>query len=72
MQTMRGRIVSIAISLLSLSAVHAMAVTSHDIAVVGCGVLGTSLCEQLLSDSEFRSTSGKIILTFWTYVAFAF
>eukprot|EP00587_Corethron_hystrix_P011512 CAMPEP_0113322472 /NCGR_PEP_ID=MMETSP0010_2-20120614/15637_1 /TAXON_ID=216773 ORGANISM="Corethron hystrix, Strain 308" /NCGR_SAMPLE_ID=MMETSP0010_2 /ASSEMBLY_ACC=CAM_ASM_000155 /LENGTH=96 /DNA_ID=CAMNT_0000181001 /DNA_START=115 /DNA_END=402 /DNA_ORIENTATION=- /assembly_acc=CAM_ASM_000155 len=33
---------------------------TEDIAVVGCGVLGTSLCQQLLSDPRFagRTVTG--------------
>lgn len=54
---MRNRITSIVITLFHLSsAVRSLAVPSN-IAVVGCGVLGTSLCEQLLSSSEFESTA---------------
>ncbi len=30
-----------------------------DIAVVGCGVLGTSLCKQLLSSPDFQGRKGK-------------
>jgi len=34
---------------------------TSDVAVVGCGVLGTSLCKQLLLNSKFQSMSGSSI-----------
>jgi len=33
------------------------------IAIVGCGVLGTSLCKQLLSCPDFQSKSGRFIVS---------
>jgi hypothetical protein len=40
----------------------AMSVSSpSECAVVGCGVLGTSLCKQMLESPEFASWKGKAI-----------
>ena len=36
----------------------AMSVTSNECAVVGCGVLGTSLCRQLIESPEFADWKG--------------
>ena len=36
----------------------AMSVTSNECAVIGCGVLGTSLCRQLLESPEFADWKG--------------
>jgi hypothetical protein len=35
-----------------------------DIAVVGCGVLGTSFCKQLLSSPDFQGRKGMMKCTF--------
>ena len=43
----------------SAFAVSNSASSSCDIAVVGCGVLGTSLCRQLLSSPDFESKTGE-------------
>ena len=46
---------------LSPSAAFAATSSSGDIAVVGCGVLGTSLCKQLLSSPDFGSKTGEYV-----------
>jgi hypothetical protein len=33
--------------------------TSNSIAIVGCGVLGTSLCKQILACPELESVKGR-------------
>lgn len=38
----------------------AMSVPSPECAVVGCGVLGTSLCKQLLASPEFAGWKGML------------
>lgn len=35
--------------------------TSGDIAVIGCGVLGTSLCRQILASADFDGRSGEFV-----------
>ena len=39
----------------------AMSVSSSECAVVGCGVLGTSLCKQLLASPEFENLKGRFV-----------
>jgi len=36
-----------------------LAMSADGVAVVGCGVLGTSLCRQILGSSDFGSRSGE-------------
>ena len=38
----------------------AMSLPSLECAVVGCGVLGTSLCKQLLTSPEFADWKGRL------------
>ena len=39
-----------------------MGLTSSECAVVGCGVLGTSLCKQILASPEFSDWQGENFL----------
>ena len=45
--------------ILSLSADISLAMAVSDCAVFGCGVLGTSLCKQLVESKEFSSWKGE-------------
>ncbi len=38
----------------------AMSMSSSECAVVGCGVLGTSLCKQMLASPEFMDWKGRL------------
>ena len=38
-------------------------VLNGEIAVIGCGVLGTSLCKQLIEAPEFSAASGESVIT---------
>ena len=55
-------------NLSKLSSSRRMMVSGGDIAVVGCGVLGTSLCKQLLSSPSFEGRSGMWYILCATYV----
>ena len=48
----------------SLNVIHQMSATTSesDIAIIGCGVLGTSLCKQLLTSPDFQGRSGTCIV----------
>ena len=58
-------VISISVAVLFLGQISsAMSVSSSDCAVVGCGVLGTSLCKQLLESPEFASMKGVLLSNF--------
>lgn len=42
----------------------AMSLSIQDCAVVGCGVLGTSLCKQMLASPEFSDCKGRFYFIF--------
>jgi len=57
------RLLLISFSSLLLVPLTASAMTvsaASDVAVVGCGVLGTSLCKQLLESADFASAKGRV------------
>jgi hypothetical protein len=39
----------------------AMSVSSSECAVVGCGVLGTRVCKQIVASPEFSSWKGRML-----------
>jgi hypothetical protein len=54
----RLKILSIGLTTLFLGTISSAMSVSSECAVVGCGVLGTSLCKQFLEKHEFESTKG--------------
>ena len=54
--------------LISLTSCMALASTGYidGVAVVGCGVLGTSLCQQIMGCADFQDKQGACTCFRWT------